>query len=834
MDSILFFKRYLLTLLSAVFLPSVAQVPAGHTVWMDRPTSFNGAAVWWGGHPERYNEQNKPISAGDAAVNPDQEWERRSLPIGNGNLGANILGSIPIERITLNEKSLWRGGPGVKSGTDYYWDVNKNSAAVLKEIRQAFSNGDNEKAARLTRENFNGKAAYETWGEKDFRFGSFTTMGELHISTEIAEKDVRNYVRALSVDSAFTTVNFTMEDGTHYERRAFASYPDNIIVLRFKADRPACQNLTLTYVPNPCAEGMVSAEGESGLVYRARLDNNGLAYVVRLNAHIKGGSISNVGGKITIKKADEVTFLLTADTDYQLNPNPDFKDPKTYVGVDPEKTTERFMKKALGKSFKQLFERHYKDYATLYRRVDLVLGTTADSLRRLPTDRRLAAYRRGAVDHELESLYFQFGRYLLIASSRPGNLPANLQGIWHNNVDGPWRVDYHNNINLQMNYWPALPTALTECTVPLTEFICSMRKPGAVTARKYFNARGWMAGISGNPFGFTAPFVSQDMSWNFNPVAAHWLASHLWEYYDFTRDKRFLRDVAYPILKECARFSEDYLWQKPDGSLTAAPSTSPEHGPIDEGATFTHAVIRENLQEAIKAALILDVDNADVATWNNTLHHLRPYQIGRYGQLQEWSTDIDDPNDHHRHVNHLFGLHPGTSISPLTTPEWASAARVVLNHRGDGATGWSMGWKLNQWARLHDGNRSYLLFTNLLKNGTADNLWDLHPPFQIDGNFGGTAGIAEMLLQSHAECIHLLPSLPDAWPAGYVKGLRARGAFAVDISWDGKQLTEARITSLVGEPCTVRYGRQTLDFATRKGRTYTLKFIAGHLTLENK
>ena len=401
-------------------------------------------------------------------------------------------------------------------------------------------------------------------------------------------------------------------------------------------------------------------------------------------------------------------------------------------------------------------------------------------------------------------------------------MPANLQGMWHNNLNGPWRVDYHNNINIQMNYWPACSTNLGECTRPLVDFIRSLVKPGAEMAKAYFNARGWTASISANIFGFTSPLSSEDMSWNFNPMAGPWLATHIWEYYDYTRDKEFLKSTGYDLLKSSAQFTVDYLWYKPDGTYTAAPSTSPEHGPVDEGTTFVHAVVREILLNAIEASKVLGVDKKERKEWEYVLAHLAPYKIGRYGQLMEWSRDIDDPEDEHRHVNHLFGLHPGHTLSPVTTPELAQAARVVLEHRGDGATGWSMGWKLNQWARLQDGNHAYKLYGNLLKNGTLDNLWDTHAPFQIDGNFGGTAGITEMLLQSHMGFIQLLPALPDAWQDGSVSGICARGGFEVNLSWKDGKLAEAVVTSEKGVPCTVRYEDKTLSFKTKKGSSYRI------------
>lgn len=805
-------------------LPATAQ----NVIWFDTPTSTAGRAAWYGGHPERFADGRKPIDAGGFNGNPDPEWERRSLPIGNGSIGANVMGSVATERITLNEKTLWRGGPGTAKGAAHYWDMNKQSAHLLDDIRRAFAEGDRDKAARLTWENFNSNVPYEATGEPEFRFGSFTTLGELYIETGIDPAAVSGYRRALSLDSAVATVSFDA-GGRHYERRAFISYPDNVLALRFSADGKGLQNLRLTYGHNPLSEGTATPDGADGICFDRRLDNNGMHYVIRLRALAKGGTVNNAGGTLSIEGADEVTFLLTADTDYKPNYSPAYDDPKAYVGTDPAKTTAEWMKRAAGKGFDRLFKAHYADYAALYGRVKFNLaGKSSDR----PTDKRLADYRQGAEDHGLESLYYQYGRYLLIASSRPGNLPANLQGIWHNNVDGPWRVDYHNNINLQMNYWPALPAGLAECAEPLTDFIRLLEQPGRRTAKAYWGARGWAAGISANIFGFTAPLEGQDMGWNYNPMAASWLATHLWEYYDFTRDRDFLRHTAYPLIKGCAEFTEDFLWHKPDGTYTAAPSTSPEHGPIDEGTTFTHAVAREILLQAIEAAEVLNTDREEAERWRKVLDGIAPYRIGRYGQLLEWSEDIDDPDDKHRHVNHLFGLHPGHTISPLATPELAEAARVVLNHRGDGATGWSMGWKLNQWARLHDGNRSYKLYGNLLKNGTADNLWDIHPPFQIDGNFGGTAGVTEMLLQSHAGCLHLLPALPDAWPEGSITGLRARGNFGVDLHWADGRLAKAVIVSGSGGKCAVRYGDETLSFDTKRGKRYTVVLSEGKLCLK--
>lgn len=812
-------KRLLIFFLCFFSINAYSQSINPLSIWFDKPTkSIDSLSM--------YNHS------------VDWQWENVSLPIGNGSLGANVLGSVAIERITLNEKSLWRGGPNVSDNPNYYWNVNKESAHILKDIRQAFIEGDDERAALLTKKNFNGIAAYEDYNEKPFRFGSYTTMGELCIKTFLNEDSVKHYRRTLLLDSALVRVDFE-HNGTMFERTYFASYPDSLIAIKFSANQKSCQNLLLYYRPNPESDISILPVSDKEVVFSGRLKDNDMQFALRLKVEHKGGEVSiDSQGRISAKYCDEVVFLLSGDTDYFMNFFPDFNDCNTYVGINPIENTEKTFERIEGLTYTDLLHNHLKDYKQLFDRVSLSLNPNRPmtleypSQRDLPTNERLQRYREGVADFDLEVLYFQYGRYLLIASSRKGNLPANLQGIWARGVDGDWRVDYHNNINLQMNYWLASPGNLLECNQPLIDYIRTLILPGRETAKAYYNARGWTASISSNIFGFTSPLASEDMSWNFSPMAGPWLATHLWEHYDFTRDKKYLKTTAYDIIKGSANFTTDYLWKTPVGFYTACPSTSPEHGPIDQGATFVHGVAREILSQAIKASIVLNKDKAERKRWQNVLDSIAPYNIGRYGQLMEWSKDIDDPKDEHRHVNHLFGLHPGTTISPILTPDLAEASKVVLNHRGDGATGWSMGWKINQWARLHDGDRAYLLFGNLLKNGTLNNLWDSHPPFQIDGNFGGSAGIIEMLLQSHLGFLHILPALPQAWENGNVKGLLARGGFETDILWENGELKKLIVKSNAGEECNLLYKDAKLSFKTKKGRSYSIKYENGKLTRE--
>ncbi len=782
-------------------LKKIPDYTTGTTIWFNKPNSFSGSEIW------------KKDEGG--ASNPDGEWERKSLPIGNGNMGANILGSVEKERITFNEKTLWEGGPhSVKYSAEKYWDMNKNGYTVLKDIQQALLAGNKSKAAHLTSNNFNGKINYYDRS----LFGTFTTMGEFIIETDLKEDEISNYTRTLSLDSAIATVQFVNENSI-YQRQFFCSQPDNIMAMRFSATEKSKQNIKLKFVAPHDMETKIE---DNQLIYIGKLAKNEQKFVLRIVVRNEGGDVKITSSGIAVNNANSVTFIVTSDTDYALS-YPEYK------GEDPEITTNETINSIKNKSFSQLKSAHYEDYNKLYSRVniDIKQGTQFDNI---PTPERLKNYREGTLDHKLEETYFQFGRYLLIASSRPGNLPANLQGVWSNRVYAPWSSDYHNNINVQMNYWPAGICNLSECQLPLIDYIESLIIPGQATAKSYYNARGWTAAISGNIYGFTAPLSSGAMSWNYNPVAGPWLASHVWDYFEYTQDLDFLRDRGYEIIKQSAQFTVDHLFKHPNGTYTATPSYSPEHGDIDIGCTYNHGVSREILFDAIQASTLLDIDKEERENWKKVWGKISPYKIGKHGQLQEWFEDIDDPNDHHRHVNHLFALHPGRDISPIKTPKLAKACETTLNQRGDGATGWSMGWKINQWARLHDGDRAYKLFQNLLKNGTADNLWDMHPPFQIDGNFGGTAGVAEMFIQSHTGEIILLPALPTKWKDGEVNGLCARGNFVFDIKWNENQLKTAEITSKKGGECTIRYKDKTIKVDTKINGKYIISFDGQELS----
>lgn len=732
------------------------------------------------------------------------EWERLSLPIGNSSIGASVLGSVTRDRLVLNEKTLWHGGPG--TGVEKYWKMNRQVPdSVMGTVRALLVDGKSDEAYALLAQNFCGTIDYD-----NSPFGAFTVLGEASVETGIDEAKVTDYRRTLDLSDAVAEVNFKY-DGSDYTRTYFASYPDSVMAWRYTSSH-APQNLTFALdTPQP-VDQVTAING--GLLYQGHLADNGMRWALRVQPIVYGNGTVKANADnatITVSGATDAVFLISADTDYRLNLNPDTTDPKAYVGADPAAIVNDNIARADALGYRGLLDSHIRDYKNLYDRVKLNLNPSGSAPDK-ETPARLADYRAGTPDPALEELFFNFGRYLLIASSRPGSMPANLQGIWSNNVDAPWHADYHNNINVQMNYWPATSTNLLECFEPYTDYIRSLVVPGTATATDFFNARGWTASISANIFGFSAPLSSPDLTWNYNPTAGPWLATQLWDYYRFSGDRDWLQKIGYDIIKESANFCTDMLYKLPDGTLSSSPSYSPEHGPIDLGATYANAVTREILSNAIETASILDTDAALKAEWQQKLDSITPYKIGQYGQLQEWYADIDDPNDQHRHTNHLFGLHPGSSIT-MDSPKLIEACKQTLRHRGDAATGWSMGWKLNHWARLHDGDHAYVLFNNLLKNGTADNLWDLHPPFQIDGNFGGTAGVAEMLLQSHnGDIIELLPALPAVWAEGNVTGLLARNGYEVDIFWNNGELTKAVLRPRPGAtPARLKYRSQIID-----------------------
>lgn len=770
---------------------------------------------------------------------PASVWEG-ALPLGNGRFGAMVFGGVKKECLQINDITLWSGGP--TDGAD-----RPDAHEYLAEIRRLVREKDFAAAQEMI-------VAHFTGIKDDTYYGSHTTMGEISVAMHHGE-EYTDYRRSLSLDSAIADTAYSV-DGVRYTREHFISAPAQTFVSRFTADKAGAVSMTVAY-DRPCCE--ITVEGQD-LVVRGKADEHGdMHFCVRIRAVLRGGSVcaGEDGKSLVITDADEVLLFVAGGTDYIPDQSCGYK------REDPEMMV-RFTLDALYPEYAVLKAAHIADYRALFDRVVLdIAGPSHDDL---PTDERICAFNENGGDIGLVTLYYQFGRYLLICSSREDNmLPANLQGLWNKDMKAPWNADYHSNINLQMNYWPAGPTGLISCMEPLCKYIEGLVENGRKTARAYYGAKGWMSGMNNNPFGYTSPGAGAP--WGQFSVAGAWLCTHLYEYYAFTQDKAVLERI-YPVLRENVLFSLTTLIEDENGYLVTSPSASPENtyqtedgllGWVCEGATMDLQIIYETFRELLLLGEIRGGDEEFLAKVKDAMLRLRPLRIGAAGQLQEWSGDWDllAPERNHRHVSHLFGVHPGTMITPEETPDLIAAAKKTLELRGDDGTGWSLAWKINFRARLGDGDHAYRHIERILRyaggsegkfnyatgGGTYANLFDAHPPFQIDGNFGATAGMTELLLQSHrvydanSFVLYLLPALPAAFADGSVKGLCARGAFTVDMTWHSGALVDAQILSRAGCRCIVRGAYTVLcgdtpvcadftdgltAFDTVRGETYTL------------
>lgn len=745
---------------------------------------------------------------------PARSWMQEALPIGNGYMGAMFFGGTEEERIQFNEESLWAGGKG--EWEQYNGGNREGAHKYLPQVRKLLAEGKFDQAHALANRELTGviKASNDQgW----IGFGAYQAFGDLYIQTA-HHGEVSHYERALDISEAVGSVSYQAGQ-TNYRRTYFGSYPGRALVFRFQNDAPHGTDYTLR-VATPHKNTQVTLENDQ-LILSGALENNGMEFESRVWVDPAEGKMFFSNGELYVKSTKTLTLYLVAATDYQ-NEYP------VYKGRDYHALNDKTIKNLQNKGYDKLLNEHQQDYKSLYSKASLYLGEDTD---KLPTNERLKAYASGTPDPALEALYFQYGRYLMISSSRPGTMPANLQGKWNDKTNPPWASDYHANINIQMIYWPAELTNLAACHEPLLEYIDKLRAPGRKTAKDFFNTDGWIVNTMNNPFGFTAP--GWDFPWGFFPGGAAWYARHVWEHYDYSRDVQFLQNTGYPIMKEAALFWLDYLTEDPEGYLVSSPSYSPEHGGISTGAYMDIQIVWDLFTHCILASEIVK-DTTFGTQLKEAKSKLLPLKIGRWGQLQEWKEDRDDPNNKHRHVSHLYALYPGRQVSRLQTPELAEAAKVSLNARGDEGTGWSIAWKINFWARLFEGDRAYKLLRRAMQlssdegvnmmdgGGVYANLLSTHPPFQLDGNMGATAGIAEMLVQSHVGAIHLLPALPEAWPGGRVSGIKARGGFEVTIKWADRKLVDAEITSLNGGSCKISYSGQDVLIETRAGKTYRL------------
>jgi alpha-L-fucosidase 2 len=718
---------------------------------------------------------------------PAKSWMTEALPVGNGYMGAMFFGGIKKEQIQFTEGSLWAGGPGAHE--DYNYGNREGAWEYMEQVRNFLEDKDFTNAHALATKELTGITHKVKDGPSFGDYGAQVTMGDLYIELLDVKGDVQDYKRELDISNSIGKVTFSYGD-IRFKRVYFASYPDRILVYRMQSDKPVSYSIYYVSPHNRLNETF----SNQIYSYEGALKDNGQEYETRIK-YETDGSVEFYDGIVTVRNASYVNLYHTAATEYLMK----FPD---YTGKDFRSANDATLKLIEGNTYEDLLRNHQKDYHRLFNRVNLILGS--NNYNHLPTDQRLIAYNAGQNDLYLEQLYFQYSRYMMISSSRKGAMPMNLQGKWNHSVDPPWACDYHMNINQQMLYWPAEITNLSECHLPLFDYLRSLVEPGQITAKEHFNTRGWVVNTMNNAYGFTAPGWA--FPWGYFPGGAAWLCQHLWEHYQFTQDKDFLKNTAYPIMKEAALFWIDYLIEDEEGYLVSEPSYSPEHGGISAGATMDHQMAWDLLTNCIMASEILGEDEQFIIEAQRVRDNILPLKIGKWGQLQEWKEDVDNPDNKHRHVSHLFALHPGNQITVESTPDFAAAAAVSLNARGDEGTGWSLAWKVNFWARLKDGERAYKLFQRLLKStenegtemvkggGTYPNLFCAHPPFQLDGNMGACAGIAEMLIQSHAGLIELLPALPSAWQNGILNGIAARGGYNVDMEWKEGQLVSVQIT----------------------------------------